>query len=472
MYRSRNARLTAMLFAVLAFAVLQSASAQAQSSNLIQGGDFEQPAYFGITVFYAGDSFGNWHVSDGSVDLVADRYWQPEEGHQALDLSGDTAGTLYQDVPATVNQTYQLSFYLAGNTYDQPDIKSLNVLVNNAIVGHFTFDTTHTSALHMGWRLTQLTFTATSSVTRITFQSLNNQPNGPVLDNISLVPVTGTSTADTCLLWTNTNGMASTWNVSAGGAYRYHLYGPYDGWDARSLAQGSDGAARLLWTHDGGLAALWNLADPQPDQTCLVYGPFDGWAATAFSAGHDNIPHILWTHPSGLVSLWTVAADGTYSYQTYGPYDGWTVHAIPAGPDNQVHLLWTHAGGLASLWNLADANPDHTCYLYGPFDGWTATGLSVGSDNLPRLLWTHTSGLASTWAVNADGTYTYRMYGPYDGWSATGISVGTDNDAHLLWTHAGGISSLWSLADPQPDQTCDVYGSFAGWTATSLAAGP
>lgn len=274
------------------------------------------------------------------------------------------------------------------------------------------------------------------------------------------------------LLWNHTTGMASVWSVNADGSYTYHLYGPYPGWTASSLAEGPNGQPRLLWTHAGGIASLWNLADPHPDQTYLIYGPFEGWSAVGLSIGADNSPHLLWTHPSGLASVWSADSDGTYSYQVYGPYDGWSATAIAEGPNSQVRLLWTHSGGLASLWNLSDAHPDQSYHLYGPYDGWSAVGLSVGADNLAHLLWTHTSGLASAWNIAADGTFTYQVYGSDAGWSAVGISTDASGSTHLLWTPSGGLARLWNLSDPHPEQTYSLYGPFDGWSAISLNAGP
>ena len=448
--------------------------ATAQGSAQIQDGDFEQPYYYGITVFYAGDTFNGWHVSAGSVDLVADRYWQPEQGHQALDLSGDTAGTLYQDVSTTPNQTYCLSFYLAGNPYDKPDIKKMNVFADDTQIGYFTFDTTNTSDTNMGWRLTQVTFTAKSNTTRLTFQSLNDSPNGPAIDNVSLATVSASGTSDTHLLWTNTNGMASVWNLSnPNPAATCNLYGPFPRWTAQAIAQGPDGNGRILWTNTDGQAALWNLADATPPATATIYGPFPGWTATALTVGPDNAAHLLWDNTDGRVALWnTTDANPSATCTIAGPYAGWSGVAIGIGADNHERLLWNNTSGRAAIWNLADANPAATCLLLGPFSGWTANRLSVGNDNAAHILWDNVSGQVSLWNLSdADPASTCVLAGPYSGWSGQDLSLGSDNKGRLLWYNVSGQNSLWNLSDPNPAAACVLAGPYNGWTAVSIASG-
>ena len=207
MQLSRTTGLALMLLAALGVGSLRPAHAQ------IQDGSFEENV--ASATFYGGQTFGGWTVGAGSIDLVPARTWQAEDGNLSIDLSGDTAGSIYQDVPTVAGQTYQLSFYMAGNPYDQPALKSLNVLAGTAQIGHFTFSTAGTTVAAMGWRLMQATFTATSTTTRITFQSLNNGPVGPTLDNISLSSLSVASPVHTHLLWNNTTG-ASCCGASPG----------------------------------------------------------------------------------------------------------------------------------------------------------------------------------------------------------------------------------------------------------------
>ena len=273
------------------------------------------------------------------------------------------------------------------------------------------------------------------------------------------------------LLWTNTNGRASVWNLSdANPSATCQLYGPYPGWTARAIAEGSDGSPRLLWTSTTGQASLWNLADANPAATCHLYGPFGGWTAKALAVGPDNLPHLLWNNTSGQISLWNVDSAGGFTYTYAGPYSGWSGTAISYGGDGQERLLWNNVNGQASLWNLGDQNPVASCYLYGPYAGWTAKALAVGPDNVPHLLWNNTNGQASLWNVDSAGGFAFTYAGPYAGWSGTAIGVGGDNRERVLWNNRNGQVSVWNLSDADPAASSLIYGPYGGWSAVGISA--
>ena len=289
-----------------------------------------------------------------------------------------------------------------------------------------------------------------------------------------LVAYNATPAKPSYLLWDNSDGTASVWNLAdANPATTCKLYGPYAGWTARAIAQGPDNKGRILWTNTDGRAALWNLADAVPSTTCFIYGPFTGWTATALAVGPDNAAHLLWDNTDGRVSLWnTTDPTPVATCLIAGPYSGWSGVAIGIGGNNQERLLWDNTSGQAAIWNLADPNPVATCLIYGPFGGWTAKRLSVGSDSAAHLLWDNVSGQISLWNLaDANPAATCVLAGPYSGWSGQDLSVGTGNTAHVLWDNTSGQASLWNFADANPAATCFIYGPYDGWTAISLAVG-
>src|SRR2546425_7242097 len=60
--------------------------------NLVQNRGFESPKVQGNNQFYAPYDLGGWMLSQGSLDLAADDYWQPAAGRQSIDLSGYLRG--------------------------------------------------------------------------------------------------------------------------------------------------------------------------------------------------------------------------------------------------------------------------------------------------------------------------------------------------------------------------------------------
>ena len=86
----------------------------------------------------------------------------------------------------------------------------------------------------------------------------------------------------------------------------------------------------ILWTNTSGAVSLWNMATDH-SYTHAEYGPFAGWTADSVSVGSDGKTHILWNHSAdGEVSLWDIIG-GSYSYTLYGPFAGWTAVSVAAG---------------------------------------------------------------------------------------------------------------------------------------------
>jgi choice-of-anchor C domain-containing protein len=163
----------------------------------LRDGSFEEPSVGGrYQAFLAGQNIGAWVIESGSVEIVG-TYWQAAAGSQSLDLSGiwDWAGTIYQDVETIPGRSYQLRFAFAGNPEDQA-VKEAKVFWNETELEKLTVDTAGRSLADMGWKYYSYDLVATSTVSRIKFQSLTLNFLGPVIDDVTLssvVPATLTA---------------------------------------------------------------------------------------------------------------------------------------------------------------------------------------------------------------------------------------------------------------------------------------
>lgn len=175
-----------------AIAVATVLLAGAAQASIVTNGSFELPGTFvgGFTTYGTGSTaITGWTVGSGSVDLI-NTYWQAADGSYSLDMSGGSAGSIWQTIGGLVaGEHYILSFALAGNP-DQGSVKSLTAEVG-ATSGTYTFDSTGKSHGAMGWTTETLAFTATGSTELLRFTSNTNTAYGPALDNVSvaLAPV-------------------------------------------------------------------------------------------------------------------------------------------------------------------------------------------------------------------------------------------------------------------------------------------
>jgi choice-of-anchor C domain-containing protein len=160
------------------------------SANLVSNGGFEAP--IAAVPFTANMVTGltDWTIESGNIDLIG-TLWTPNEPDQSIDLSGCERGTIKQSIVTDSNKQYKLSFALAGNTYDAPAIKTVEVFWDGASQGTFDFDTTGHSTTDMGWKIVELpNLKASTSSTELKFKDVTpvgNYPSvcvGVALDNI------------------------------------------------------------------------------------------------------------------------------------------------------------------------------------------------------------------------------------------------------------------------------------------------
>ena len=305
------------------------------------------------------------------------------------------------------------------------------------------------------------------------------------------------------LLWDNGNGTAAVWRLGAsgsGGGER-RLFGPFAGWTARALAVGPDGRVFLLWTGRDRAASIWSVdmeaGAAQRGEAGGArhgeFGPYDGWEARTLAVGPDGTLRVLWAGADGAAALWSLPGwsltGGSLTREGFGggepealdcgPFAGWAARSLAVGPDNLAHLLWTRGDGAASVWRVG-AEGRVVPSEYGPYAGWDAVGVAAGRDGASRLLWRSAGGYASLWdAAQAGGDdraadeRPQTVHGPFKGWSAVGVaSAGAGGAAHLLWRHdGGGLASVWHLGAADGGGH-EEYGPYAGWVPVALAVGP
>ena len=74
-------------------------------------------------------------------------------------------------------------------------------------------------------------------------------------------------------------------------------YGPYSGWNARAVADGSDGLTRVLWNSlDGRTGTPVRWANRRSRLRLPLWPCRAVWTAVDVSVGHGNTTHLLWTN--------------------------------------------------------------------------------------------------------------------------------------------------------------------------------
>lgn len=158
--------------------------------NLVLNGGFESSTIFSpwLTLNAGSTTLTDWTINSGSIEILRNTYWQPSEGFQSIDTSGNNSGRIQQTIATVPGATYRLTFDLAGNPDGGPTVKSLQVGFGTSSQV-LTFDTTGASVSDMQWSTRSWDYTATSLSSILSFENIGATPYGAAIDNVSVVVV-------------------------------------------------------------------------------------------------------------------------------------------------------------------------------------------------------------------------------------------------------------------------------------------
>lgn len=160
--------------------------------NLLVNQGFERPSTWqqgAFTEYATGTkAVPGWAVTTGSVDVVGQNYWLPEQGHQSLDLAGTTSGAVSQRVHTTRGRTYSLSWYMAANPTCGQSLKILKVFWDGRVVAKDTFQAQGHSGTSMGWVRHGVSERAAGARSTVAFADAtpDHSACGAAIDNVVL----------------------------------------------------------------------------------------------------------------------------------------------------------------------------------------------------------------------------------------------------------------------------------------------
>jgi hypothetical protein len=367
------------LFAGLSLELMSlSAVAQVANNNLVQNGSFEAgyeattqinggwPSNHGFwaPIGYGGatDTIPNWTVSGGGVDwhdvdssvnsMVA------ADNHRMVDLNagwGSAPGVISQTIATTPGVSYTLSFSYSGHPYSgcyfgpkpmQASAGSASTVVSADPLAEGYLDGTNL------WHTASVSFTASSSSTVISFQSLENDGTcaGPLVDNVSV-------TANNLIQNGSFEvGFEATTQINGGWPSNHGFWAPI----------GYSGATDTIpnWMVSGG-GVDWHDSDSSPNSIV---------AADGARLVDMNGP---WYSSPGVVSQ-TIATTPGVSYTLSFSYSGHPYSGCYFGPKT----LQANAGSASTV---VSADPLAEGYLDGT-NLWHAASISFTASSVSTMI--------------------------------------------------------------------------------------
>lgn len=171
-------------------------SLEASAANLVTNGSFEDGGPQNLYVNVGSNAINGWTVTQAPVNLHSE-FWNSlgsdisdqSYSYNSVDLDGGLSdvGAISQVINTVVGQAYKLSFAMAGNYYELPNIpRQMEVFWGAQSLGIFTH-TFNGSETNLDWNPYEFEVIGTGS-DELKFVSLSgaNTAYGAVVDDISV----------------------------------------------------------------------------------------------------------------------------------------------------------------------------------------------------------------------------------------------------------------------------------------------
>jgi hypothetical protein len=190
----------------------------------------------------------------------------------------------------------------------------------------------------------------------------------------------------------------------------------------------NDPYSDILWQNTSGQASIWEMngthvlgeanvgANPGPSWKAIGTGDFNG----------DGHADILWQNTNGQASIWEMNGTNVLGEANVGANPGPSWKAIGTGDfndDGHSDILWQNTNGQAAIWEMNGTNVIGEANVganLGP--SWKAIGTGdYNGDGHSDILWQNTSGQAAIWEMNGTNVIGNSIVGanPGPSWHAT-----------------------------------------------------
>ncbi|MEM8913111.1 MAG: LamG-like jellyroll fold domain-containing protein, partial [Planctomycetota bacterium] len=160
--------------------------------DIVSDGLFlEAPDPTNFATYSAGQTFGDWTVRHGDVDLIGTFFEESPLGGRSIDLNGGSASGIYQTLTTEPGRQYQVVFSMSGNFNAGESTKDIRASAGGISQDFSVTQPPGWSTSNMLWQARSFTFTADSTTTDLDFQSLDiaGGANGPTLAEIHVIEI-------------------------------------------------------------------------------------------------------------------------------------------------------------------------------------------------------------------------------------------------------------------------------------------
>jgi len=303
----------------------------------------------------------------------------------------------------------------------------------------------------------------TTSTTTFMLSDLSSANGAPVVDSTTTLidsdPALPPPTVTSDILWQNTDGQASIWDMHDSTLVGGGPVSPNPGPSWTEIGAGDfnhDGQSDILWQNTSGQASIWDMSG-----NSLIGGgpvspnPGPAWKAVGIGDFTDGgfSDDILWQNTSsGQVSIWEMSGNTLIGGGPVSPNPGPAWKVIGTGDFNDDHhsdlLFQNTSSGQVSIWEMnGNALIGGGPVSPNPGPAWQAIGTGdFNHDGFSDILFQNAStGQVSIWEMHGNTLTGGGAVSPNPG--ASWHAIGTDGGgSDILFQNTSGQASIWDMS--------------------------
>jgi subtilase family serine protease len=237
------------------------------------------------------------------------------------------------------------------------------------------------------------------------------------------------------------NGCVAIMSINAAGAVVGNpTFGPVAGWDATSMAVGSDNMLRVLSDYNGSSTMeYWSVSG---DIMTYHFGAtLTGFKPMTISATENGNSELVWwnTTTNG-VQCWSLTGNSYTPFLNYStaPISNPALVTGAADSNGNTYILWAQpestSGGQFAIYTFNSSGTLIAApapWTMSP--GWSVQSFAVGLDNVARVLLTNANDQLMYWTYSGGSVWESEVFpAPGEGFLASGIAGATNGTTYIL----------------------------------------
>ncbi len=161
------------------------------SNDIVKDGLFLEAGTPSLSITYSvGETFGDWFVDSGSIQLLGDWFADSPNGGGSIDMNGSSTGAISQTLVTEIGMEYQVTFAETGMWTFDTNIKDIRVSAAGTSQDFsVSYDASWDKDTSPLWQPQTFSFTATSTSTTLAFTSLEAGNAGAVIADVQVLEI-------------------------------------------------------------------------------------------------------------------------------------------------------------------------------------------------------------------------------------------------------------------------------------------